>query len=153
MGSQGGREFGAGQAGFGDVEIDHIGLNRRRIEVQTVDPGQPLGQGLSVGVILGQAVDMMLQGVNAGRRDDPGLAHGAAELMFEAPSLVDEIAVARQHPADRTAQALRQIDPHTVAGRREIGGADARGDHRVEQPRAIHVQRQPMLSRRSANRL
>ena len=43
------------------------------------DLGQALGQAARVGVVLGQAVDVVVERVDAGGGDDAGLAHRAAE--------------------------------------------------------------------------
>src|SRR5215207_8229153 len=77
-------EFVAGAAGFGDIEVDEVCLDFGGVDADAGDLGQAMGQQLGVGVVLGQAVDVVAQGVDAGGGDDAGLTHGPAELVFVA---------------------------------------------------------------------
>ena len=53
-------------------------------------------QATSVGVVVGQPLDVVAQGVDAAGRNDAGLTHRAAHLLLAAPRLVDERA-AHEH--------------------------------------------------------
>ena len=58
----------------------------------------------------------------------PGLAHRAAEPLLPAPRLVDEVARAGEHGADRRAEPLGEIDPGGVEAGGHLARADAGGD-------------------------
>ena len=88
---EGRRQFGSAHR-TAHVEPDDVGLDARRIELDAGDLGKPLGQMAGVGVVLGQALDVVIERVQAGGGDDPGLAHGAADLLLDPPGLVDEVA-------------------------------------------------------------
>ena len=70
-----------------------------------------------------------------------------------AERLLDEILAPGQHRPDRATQALGQIDPNAVARAREHGRGVFARHHRVEQPGAIHVDRQAVLPRDGRHRL
>ena len=108
---------------------------------------------MGVGVVLGQAADVVLQSVDAGRGDDPRLAHRAAELVLEAQGFGDEAPAARQHPAHGGAEALAQIDPSRVIAVREGRRRLARRHHGVHQAGAVHVRRQPLFAGHVGHRI
>src|SRR2546426_1451136 len=56
------------------LEEHDVGLDRRGIELHTGQAGQALGEAPSVGVVLGQALDVMAKRVHAAGGDDAGLA-------------------------------------------------------------------------------
>ena len=58
-------------------------------------------------MVVGHPLDIVFQGVDTGRGDDAGLAHGAAELVLEAPRPMDEIGATSQNRADWASQAFR----------------------------------------------
>ena len=49
--------------------------------------GQSVGQPAGTDVVLGQALDVVGQGVAGGRGQDTGLAHGPAEALLPAAML------------------------------------------------------------------
>ena len=71
-------------------EDDDVGLDGGRVDGNAVQGGQPLGQGLGVGVIVGQALHHLRHGHNARGGDHPGLAHPAAHRLAIAPRFADE---------------------------------------------------------------
>ena len=94
----------AGDAGAVGLEEHQIGLGL--LHLDAVDLRQPARQRAGIGVIVGEAVDVMVERVDAGRGADAGLPHRAAEALLPAPDLVDEVARAGDHAADRRAEAL-----------------------------------------------
>ena len=98
-------------------------------------------------MILAQFLEVVIQCVEPCSRQHAGLPQGAAEPMLPAPSFVDEVLRTRQQPADRAAQPLRKVDPCRIARRRHCLRRHAGRGLRVEQARAIHVHRQPVLVR------
>ena len=71
---------------------------------------QPGGEAARVRVIVGEARAVVLERVQRGRAQDAGLAHAAAQHLAEAARAFDVVAAARDHRADRRAEALREAD-------------------------------------------
>ncbi len=59
-----------------------------------------------IGVILGQALDMILQSIDPRRRQHAGLAHAAADHLAPTLRLFDEICVPNQQRADWGTEAF-----------------------------------------------
>ena len=70
--------------------------SRFGIEPQAVDLPDALGETLGVGVVLGQEVDIVVQGVKGGRGQNAGLPHAAAQHFAVAEGLADQIGRAGQ---------------------------------------------------------
>ena len=86
-----------------------------------------------------EALDMMLERIEARGRDDTRLAHGAAE-DFSCPLRArNEIPTAQQHSSSRRAEPLRQAARHRIeAGAKLLcRGAQLRGG--IEDARAIEM--------------
>jgi len=90
-------------------------------------------------VIVREPVDVVVERENAGGGANAGLAHRAAKALLPAPDLVDEIARAGDHGADRRTEPFREIDPGGIPTRGHVARGNARGDAGVHEPRAIHV--------------
>ncbi len=73
----------------GQLKKDQVRLHR--LDADPLDFGQAPGQKLGVGVVFGQTLDVVFQGVNSSGGDDARLAHGPAELGLPAPGLADEV--------------------------------------------------------------
>ena len=86
--------------------------------------------------------------VDAARRDDARLAHGAAHLLLAPPGLGDEVARAGQGRADGRAQPLREVDPRRVEGLGERAGGDAARHDGVHEAGAVHVRREAVAPSR-----
>ena len=52
--------------------------------------GQPVRQPAGVPMIVGEPIDVVLERVQPGRRQDAGLTHAAAEHLADAMDAVDE---------------------------------------------------------------
>ena len=106
----------ARHAGAVGVEEDQVGVGFLHHHAR--DLPQAAGQRLGVGVVLGQAIDVVVERVEAGGGADAGLAHRAAEALLPAPGVADELRAAAQHGAERRAEALGEVEPDgVVAGR------------------------------------
>ncbi len=81
----------------------------------------------------------MVERVFARGGDNAALAHGAADALFPAIGVGDELARAGQHRATGRTEALGKIDPDRIEAARKLGRADAARDAGIEQPRAVHV--------------
>ena len=82
-------------------------------------------------MVLGQAVDVMLQGVEGTGGKDAGLAHPAAQQFAVPAALVDQLPRAGQGRADRRAQPLAETDAHGIEVLRPAGGAVQMGPQSV----------------------
>src|SRR6185436_11976129 len=92
-----------------DVELDEVRLDLVRVDRQA--GGVPaLREPVRAGVVLGQALDVMLERVDTGRRDDPGLSHGSAEQVLLPPCPLDRLRRAREQRAERAAETLREAE-------------------------------------------
>src|SRR5579863_2704100 len=110
--SQGFDNFLAADAGAVGAEEHQVGLGL--LHLHAADLRQAARQRPRIGVIVREAVDMMVERMEAGGSADAGLAHRSAEALLPAPDLVDEIAGARDHAADRRAEPLGEIDPGRI---------------------------------------
>ena len=79
----GGAEFGI------DFEDHDVRVDDLRIEFQAGRGADGVGEDAGVGVIFGQAVDVVLERVERAGGDDAGLAHAAAECFAMAAGLAD----------------------------------------------------------------
>ncbi len=70
--------------------------------------GQAARQQIRIGMIVGQAVNVMLERMQAGRSEHAGLAHGTAQHLANAPRLVNEVLGAQQYRPHGRAQAFGQ---------------------------------------------
>ena len=86
-----------------------------------------------------ESLDVVLQRIDASRRENTRLAHGATESMFPTPCLLNKVCPASQHAPDGTTQSLGKIQPNAVEGCSELGGRRSTGNHCIHQTRPIHV--------------
>ena len=91
---------------------------------------QAVGQPPGVGVVVGQALDVVLQGVEGRGREDAGLPHAAAEELAVPHAPRDQVARAGQRRADRRAQPLAEADADRVEVPAQSAGGDARWPRR-----------------------
>ena len=94
-------------AGFSRSEQCAPGRRTRpHVNDSDIFAADQLCQRAGIGVIVGEAIDMVVERVDAGGRANSGLPHRTAEALLPAPDIVDEIAGARDHAADRRAETL-----------------------------------------------
>jgi hypothetical protein len=105
-------------------------------------PAAP-GQAARQPVVVGQAVDMVVQRVTAGGRQHAGLAHAAARHLADAVGAGDQFARAAQGRTDRRAQALAEAHRHAV----EMAGDAPAGSAQCPKPHATAA-----LNRRAPSR-
>jgi len=91
---------GKGLQGLGliaDLHVDHVGLHRLDLIPRFA---QLFAQPLSVGVVISQALHLMIQGIQPRRSQGTGLAHTATDHLAQTPGLGDQHRRAAQHRAD-----------------------------------------------------
>ena len=101
--------------------------------------GKALREPLRARVVLGEALDVVVERVEHRRRDDTGLAERAAEQELEVPGLLHLLLGAGEDRAHRAAEPLREADLDGVGEPAVLGGRDAGGDGGVEQARAVEM--------------
>ena len=129
-------------AGLGDVARgDDSGHRRER-----------LGEAAGVRMVVGEPVDhpraAVAQRDEAGGREDPGLAHPAADELPAAPGAPDDVPAGRRarcRPGNRGPSRCRSVT--VSAGPASSSRADSERDDRVPEPRAVHVERDAALVR------
>ena len=100
-------------------------------------------------MVLGEALDRAVrpvgQGDQPGRREDPGLAHPAADQLAGAARAPDDVAPADDDRADRAGEPLRQAERDGVGRIGQVRRADALGHDRVPEPGAVEVERDAVV--------
>ena len=71
-----------------NLGVDHIGLHWLHRIAQLTQAGS---QTFGIGVILGQALHLMLQRIQASRGEHAGLAHTAADHFAQTPRPADQL--------------------------------------------------------------
>ena len=99
-------------------------------------------------MVVGEPLDVVIEGEDAGRGDDPSLPHGAAELMLEPPPLRHQLGRPRDERPERAPEALREADRHRVELPGDIRRGDAARNRGVEYTRAVEVHRELQLAAR-----
>ena len=101
--------------------------------------GESFRQALGARVVLGQALDVVVERVEHRRSNDPGLAQRAAEEELQPPCLLDRRLGAREHRPQRAAQALGEADGDGVGESGVLGGLEPARNRCVEEARTIEV--------------
>ncbi len=127
-----------------DFEDHDVGVNHLRVESQAGRETHGLSENASVGMVIGEAVDMVLQSVKRTGGDDAGLTHASAECFAVTAGSTDEVCWTTKRRADRGPQPLRKADADGVEVTGPIGGGNTRGDHSVEEAHSIKVPRRPL---------
>src|SRR5690349_4274308 len=126
-------------AGAGDAEEEDVGLDGFRLDGESGDGGQPIGEAFGVGVVFGEAVHHLGEGEDAGGGEDAGLAHATAEQLADAAGFLNEVARAGEDGADGGAEALGEAEHDAIHLGGEPRGGDAESDGGVEEARAIQM--------------
>ncbi len=119
-----------------NVDIEDVGLRRVGFQTQRPQPGREM---LRIGMILGKPPHMMLQGVEARRREHPRLPHSASQCLAPSPRLRDEFRGPQQHRSGRGAQTLRQADRHRIEAVDGDPLVDLKLHDGVENSRAVQM--------------
>ena len=125
-------------AGTG-IENDNIGIHGFGVNCKSRDHCCGLGKYFGIGVILSQAVYIMVECIESGRGQDTDLTHAAAEHLAGAMRPVDEIPRSADDRSHRRTQALRQAEGHRIHVRCQRLDIHVERRGRVEDPRTIHM--------------
>src|SRR5215218_5889047 len=87
-----------------------------------------LGQDPGVGMVVREPVDVVVEGVQPGGREDADLAHAAAHPLAPDACLRDRLPRSHDQRADRGTEPLRQADGDHVGTRAVRREGDARRD-------------------------
>src|SRR4051812_4838505 len=79
--AQAGAEVGGRDVGSADVEYRDIGLDPRRVDLNSGDARQSFGEELRVAMIVEETFGCLLHRDQTGRRETPDLPHAAAEAL------------------------------------------------------------------------
>src|SRR5512134_1868998 len=117
------------------------GLQEHHVRLRRLG-ADPARQALCVGVVLRQALDVVLERVQARGGENPGLPHHAAEDLARAPRPGNEILRTHQHRAGGRAQALGEARRYRVEAAAELLHRHAEFHRGVADARAVEVRRQ-----------
>jgi len=131
-----------------DGEEDHVGGNGfgRAFEGETAGFCDDSCESPCIGVIVGEARDMVVERVDRGGCEQTRLAHCTAEHLAKASRAGDELCTTSKSAANRRAEAFGEADGNAVDARGEGRWRDAERDACVHQARAVDVHMKPTLA-------
>ena len=94
-------------------------------------------------MVVGEPLDVVVEGMEPGRREDPDLTHPAAHPLASHPRAGDGVGGTHDQRPHRRPQALRQAHRHDVRTRAVRRQRDAGGDVRVPDAGAVEVDADP----------
>ena len=98
-----------------------VRLDRREVDRYARAIGQRCRQRARPRVILGQALDVVVERVEAGGGEHAGLAHAAAEQLAQPARAGDRLGRGDDDRPDRRAQALGEAERHAVGAGARLG--------------------------------
>jgi len=138
------RQLPRGSTGGIHLEKDEVGFDFSGVDVDSRNLLNPRSEQLGVVVVLPQAVDVVIERVQGGRRDNTGLPQGSAKQFANPPSLGNVFAGPDEDGAHRTPQPLRETDRDRVDLPAEVTRRVASGHHRIEHAGTVEVDLQSM---------
>jgi hypothetical protein len=121
-----------------DVRLDGRGVNRRRSRL-----GTRRGEARSPGVVVVETIEVVVQGVDAGRRQDADLPHPRPVPLAPDPGLRHVLRRAHEHRAHRGTEPLGQAHADRVELLAVCRERHPGRDVGVPQPRPVEVHRHP----------
>ena len=124
-----GHEIRGGQAMVGDIEDHNVGLDMLRRDAYGRNLLQCSREFFGMVMIVLESGDMMLERIDAGGREDAGLAHSPAVHAAEAPRTFNQLGVAGgQQRAGRRPETLGEAEGYRfemlrIGGRWQSGRA------------------------------
>src|SRR5256886_4378626 len=121
------------------IAEDHVRFHPRQIDVDAGQPAQAFGEAAGVAMVLGEALDHLIERDQAGRGHHSGLAHPAAQHLAHSPRALDERTRPRQHGTDRRAEPLRETEHHGIDGIGEPADVDPLRHGGIEDSGAVQM--------------
>ena len=90
----------------------NVGLHQRRLDLDAGYLRQTVGKITSVGVVVGEAIDHLVQGDDARGRDDADLPHAAADHAPVTARRAMKSPLPQSTEPDRRGQTLREAERH-----------------------------------------
>ena len=115
----------------GDLKDNDVGFDRQDA-LNMGQRGNSLADQGGEFMVLGKSIDIMIKGVETGRRDVSRLPQTAAPLLLEFPGIVDERGGAREDCASERPKALREIDPDRVVKIAVVANRNSRFHRSIE---------------------
>ncbi len=138
--------LGRAQAERAHVELDEVRLHLREGDREPAR-GPALGEPAGSRVVVGEALDVVLERVEAAGGDDPGLPHRPAEAVLGDPRARHQLARAGDQRPERAAEPLGEAERHGVEEAPELGGGDPGCNRGVRDPGAVEVDAESELAR------
>src|SRR4029079_10094170 len=135
-----------------DVDVDHVRLDRRRVDLEPVDRCQAIGESMRRPMIVQGPAEETLEGDDASRRDDACLAHAPAHESPPEARLFDERARPDEERPERAGEPLREVHHRAVDAIQELAYVEALGGRGIEDAGSVEVDRQTMLARHRLDR-
>src|SRR5439155_13225005 len=123
---------------YADVDLDEVRLHLLQID-RHAGGVQTLGQSPGPHVVVGEPRDVVVEGVDAGRRNDSGLPHRSAELVLETPRLLHQLVRAGDERPERAAEAFRETECDRVELPGDVGRRNTARDRRVQDTGAVKM--------------
>src|SRR5207244_5352804 len=108
--------------------------------------GEALAEPPGAGMVVREAVDVVVERIDARGRDDPRLAHRTAEEVLEPPRLPHPLARAGDQRAERAAEPLREAERDRVEATGDLGRRDPGRDRGVHEAGSVEVQMEVALA-------
>src|SRR4051812_46833669 len=132
-------ELGGGAAGPADVEDRDVGLDPRWVDLNSGDARESFGEELRVAMIVKEAFRSLLEGDQAGGREDPDLAHATAEAFAIKAAFGDEGGRSGKDRAGGRSEGFRKAEHQGVGGCGDLADGHSERGGGVEDARAVHV--------------
>ena len=117
-----------------------------RLDLDWIDP-DPFRESPRSCVIVGKTIDVMVERVRGGRREDARLPQRAAEKVLALPGALDQRRGARENGTRGAAEAFRKADGDRIGEARPLRRRETRGNRCVEETCAVEVHRSAALAR------
>ena len=121
-----------------DVDLDEVRLDLLEVD-RNAGSLQSLREPTRPGVVVRQTLDIVVERIDPGGGDDPGLPHRSTELVLETARLSHQVVRAGNERPQRTAETLRETQRHRVELPSDLRRRHTARDRRVQHPRAIEM--------------
>ena len=134
-----GGELGGGAEAGLDAEDDDVGIDAVGLQGEAVGGFDGFGQYLCVGMVVFEALAVVLKSIEGAGGDDAVLPHGAAKKFSMAAGFLDGVFGAGEGGADRCAQALAEADADGIEVLTPFGFGNACCGNSIPEASAVEV--------------